>query len=98
MTDLPAGWHGLYRELLEALPPVEVGYAKEKFGSMRVHSYRAPAEAYAIFNHYSKRSLKVCAACGCPGRLVERDGHYMTYCPAHALEQGYRPPTPRTTE
>lgn len=28
MADLPGGWHGLYRELLEALPPLEVSYNK----------------------------------------------------------------------
>jgi hypothetical protein len=92
LGGLPPGWHALYRDLLEALPPLRVSYAKEKLGAMRVHAYRAPEEAYAIFDAFSQRSLKVCAACGRPGTLTASHGHYMTYCHVHAMERGYGPP------
>jgi hypothetical protein len=89
---LPLGWRQLYLLLLDALPDgTEISYAGEAGGAMRVWPQGSPEGVSEILTWFSQRSMQVCAGCGAPAQVTERQGHSIPYCPEHARMRGYAP-------
>lgn len=93
IADLPPGWAIAFIEMLSELPAgYVVGWAREKLGSMQL----GPTDDHpAIIERYRQRTLRTCAVCGAPGRLMQRGGFHLPHCAACGASKGFTDPPPR---
>ena len=90
--DLPEGWMELFLQCCEDLkePLVKADYLdkfrfselKEKYGSMRMYTFTAPAEVQDILSKYEFLSAQVCCECGKPAVAMTTDW-ICPYCEEH---------------
>lgn len=94
---VPAGWHGIYDDLMAKIETVQPGFfiaqAKEKMGGLRVNvrgSLRHGSAVAALTLEAEQQSYRTCAHCGAPGRLcVNARGWLLTVCGQH--DSGFDP-------
>ena len=88
LSELPAGWHYIYRAALARFPVgTHVAQAKEKFGTIRIYTNKWSDEIREIVDEAANASASTCAICGAPGKL-RRGSWWLTTCEAHVA--GYR--------
>lgn len=94
------GWEEILESAFEDLHSLGVDLntlkVKEKFGSLVIQFLTPPKEldkdaAYAIIRRAEERSLRVCEACGAPGKQVTLDGLWLkTACEKHSTLNKFR--------
>lgn len=89
------GWYTLLDELCEQLqhetdeqgaPQVTAGQIKEKLGGLRFYIGSARVTQHALIRFAEALSYRTCEACGGVGQLYDKDGWFLTRCPAHKPE------------
>lgn len=83
-----AGWESLIDEIFDKLDSMEhpplIVQVKEKFAGLRVYTDRYVPELEDVIQEASKKSFKICQACGKPGKIRGKGWHY-TSCDEHAV-------------
>jgi hypothetical protein len=91
-----AGWHDIIGRffdevaaILEAHPDAEFDLfqVKEKYASLTIYADTSPEIRGLVAAAYGRamaEAKRTCDVCGQPGRLLRRQGCYMTRCEEHA--------------
>ena len=88
------GWAGIMETLCErlqfhadhnAMPPVQISQAKEKYGELSVNYGGGNEYAGALVDMAEALSASICEVCGSPGKSNDAPGVQMlrTRCPQH---------------
>ena len=93
--ELPPGWLQFFLQACEDIrePLMTAGQLesfrfsqiKEKYGSMRLYTFGAPAEVHEILDRYEFLSEQICCECGRPAVGLTK-GWIYPYCSEH-MEQ-----------
>ena len=88
IDELPAGWQGLFRQLIADLtaihPNIAVTQAKQKFGRLRVYYRPYSPGASELVDAAEQQSRTMCEKCGQPAALMMwPTGLYQTLCELH---------------
>jgi hypothetical protein len=88
IDEVPAGWQGLFRQLIADLtaidPNIAVTQAKQKFGRLRVYYRPYTPDASKLVDAAEQQSRAMCEKCGGTAVLMLRPtGLYQTLCELH---------------
>lgn len=93
--ELPPGWIKFFLQACEdireplrlagQLESFRFSQIKEKYGSMRLYTFGAPAEVHEILDRYEFLSEQICCECGKPAIGLTK-GWIYPYCSEH-MEQ-----------
>jgi hypothetical protein len=91
IDELPAGWQGLFRQLIADLtaidPSIAVTQAKQKFGRLRVYYRPYSPDASELVDAAEQQSRVMCEKCGGAAVLTLRPtGLYQTLCELHRMD------------